>query len=112
MTSYLFGTKRSVLSYTSAELAFSAVPNDEAPGKAPAHAYFTGVLEAVTEIREVAIEIAAEAETRPTPVDPRTLQELVQAGRTRLQRERARKDRDAWGLTVAHVSLLEERLRP
>lgn len=112
MTSHLFGTKRTLLSYTSAELAFSAVPNDEAAGKAPAHAYFAGIFEAVTAINEVVVEIATEVETRPVPVQPASLQDLVQAGRTRLQRERARKDRDAWGLTLAHVSLLEERLRP
>lgn len=112
MTSHLFGTKRTVLSYTSAELAFSAVPNDEVAGKAPAHAYFADVFEAVTEINEVVIEIAAEAETRPALVQPASLQDLVQAGRIRLQRERARKDRDAWGLTLSHVSLIKERLRP
>jgi hypothetical protein len=111
VSSKLFGAKSTLLSYSGVTLAFATTPDFEAAGKAPAIAYFTQVVEAVEEVNEIVLEVATDAEAVPAPPAPApTLQDLVQAGRTRLKKERARRDRDEWAAALTHVRLVRERL--
>ena len=112
MSYRLFGAKKILRSYATARTAFSAIPNFAEPGKAPAFAYYTTVLHAVEEVAEVAITIAADAETKPAPEAPQTLQELVEAARVRLRKDRARKNRDERNAAVTHIKELRELIKP
>lgn len=107
-----FGIRTSLATYVSVESAFSIAPALPEITRPALQAHLGGVLSAVETVSAVLVQIAADAETRPLPPAPATLQELVAAGRARLARERARVDRDRARAASTHLGQLLARVRP
>ena len=112
MSYRLFGATSTLLTYPNSATAFTVAPNFTAVGREPAFEYYTGLLPLLEGIADVAVAVAAEAEAAPVPAAPETLQDLVQAGRARLNRERARSERDDRRAALEHVRVLRELIRP
>jgi hypothetical protein len=108
----LFGAKSLLLSYPDSITAYSATPNFIVEGKQPAFEHFTLVEANLAGIAEIYDEIAKAADLKPAIPNPTTLQDLVQAGRIRLNKERARAENEDFRLALAHVRELKELLRP
>lgn len=112
MSYTLFGAKTTLRTYATAEAALSVSPTLVAPTKAAVHAHLGTVLTAVETLTAVVVEVAADADARPVPPAPATLQELVAAGRARLIKERSRAELDRARAAVTHVTRLRELLAP
>jgi hypothetical protein len=112
MTYKLFGAKSSVLTYSDLATAFTAAPNFPAAGPVPAFNHYSDQLSRLRGLAEVVEAVAADAEATAVPPALDSLQELVQAGRARLYRERSRSEREDLQEALVHLTAVRERLKP
>jgi hypothetical protein len=112
MTYRLFGATSTLLTYPDLATAFTQTPNFTSGGSKAAFDHYTSLLPLLEGMADVAVAVAAEAESVPLPPAPATLQDLVLAGRARLNRERARSERDDRRAALEHIRTLRELVRP
>jgi hypothetical protein len=112
MSYRLFGATSTLLTYPDSATAFTVTPNFASEGRTPAFEHYTSLLPLLEGMADVAVAVAAEAEAVPLPPAPATLQDLVLAARARLNRERARSERDDRRAALEHIQTLRELVRP
>jgi hypothetical protein len=112
MTHQLFGAKSNLLSYSDLATALTATPDFTTAGPRPALRHYDDQLSRLRGLAEVAEAVAVDAEAVAVPPMAATLQELVQAGRARLYRERSRQEQETIRGAVDHLSRLRDLLQP